>query len=67
MSLFAMIEDMCLMNTKMTFARIAVRRLIGVITMTNRHTSYDLKQMQSVPLEGKIIMTKERIRQWYEH
>lgn len=33
----------------------------------NRHTSYDLKQMQSVPLEGKIIMTKERIRQWYEH
>ena len=35
--------------------------------MTNRHTSYDLKQMQSVPLEGKIIMTKERIRQWYEH
>lgn len=35
--------------------------------MTNRYTSYDLKQMQSVPLEGKIIMTKERIRQWYEH
>lgn len=35
--------------------------------MTNRHTSYDLQQMQSVPLEGKIIMTKERIRQWYEH
>lgn len=35
--------------------------------MSNRHTSYDLKQMQSVPLEGKIIMTKERIRQWYEH
>ena len=35
--------------------------------MTNRHTYYDLKQMQSVPLEGKIIMTKERIRQWYEH
>lgn len=23
--------------------------------------------MQSVPLEGKIIMTKERIRQWYEY
>ena len=33
----------------------------------NRHTSYDLKQMQSVPLEGKILMTQERIRQWYEH
>lgn len=31
------------------------------------HQPYDLKQMQSVPLEGKIIMTKERIRQWYEH
>jgi 3'-phosphoadenosine 5'-phosphosulfate sulfotransferase (PAPS reductase)/FAD synthetase len=23
--------------------------------------------MQSVPLEGKILMTKERIRQWHEH
>ena len=23
--------------------------------------------MQSVPLEGKILMTQERIRQWYEH
>lgn len=33
----------------------------------NRHTSCDLKQMQSVPLEGKIIMTQERIRQWYEY
>jgi len=33
----------------------------------NRHLPYDLKQMQSVPLEGKIIMTQERIRQWYEH
>lgn len=31
------------------------------------HQPYDLKQMQSVPLEGKILMTKERIRQWYEH
>ena len=33
----------------------------------NRHQPHDLKQMQSVPLEGKILMTKERIRQWYEH
>lgn len=33
----------------------------------NRHQPYDLKQMQSIPLEGKIIMTQERIRQWYEH
>lgn len=33
----------------------------------NRHSAYDLAQMQSIPLEGKIIMTQERIRQWYEH
>lgn len=33
----------------------------------NKHQPYDLKQMQSVPLEGKIIMTKQRIRQWYDH
>ena len=33
----------------------------------NKHTPYDMKQMQSVPLEGKIIMTKQRIRQWYEY
>lgn len=35
--------------------------------MGNKHQPYDLKQMQSIPLDGKIIMTKERIRQWYEH
>ena len=35
--------------------------------MENRHQPYDLKQMQSVPLEGKILMTQERIRQWYDH
>lgn len=35
--------------------------------MVNRHMPYDLAQMQSMPLEGKILMTKERIRQWYEH
>lgn len=35
--------------------------------MANKHTSYDLKQMQSVPLQGKIVMTQQRIRQWYEH
>lgn len=33
----------------------------------NKHMPYDLKQMQSVPLQGKIIMTKERIRQWYDY
>lgn len=35
--------------------------------MTNKHTSYDLKQMQSLPLKAKIIMTQQRIRQWYEY
>ena len=34
--------------------------------MENVHTSYDLKQMQSLPLEAKIIMTKRRIQAWYE-
>ena len=33
----------------------------------NRHSSYDLAQMQSLPLEAKIIMSKNRIAQWYEH
>lgn len=32
----------------------------------NTHQAYDLKQMQSLPLEAKIQMTKERIRVWYE-
>ena len=34
---------------------------------TNKHTKYDLRQMQSLPLDAKIVMTQERIRQWYEH
>ena len=33
----------------------------------NKHTHYDLKQMQSLPLEAKIIMTQQRIRQWYDY
>ena len=33
----------------------------------NRHQAHDLKQMQSLPLEAKIIMTQQRIRQWYDH
>ena len=32
----------------------------------NRHGPNDLKQLQSLPLEAKIQMTKERIRVWYE-
>lgn len=35
--------------------------------MENKHASYDLAQMQSLPLNAKIIMTQHRIRQWYEH
>lgn len=35
--------------------------------MVNKHMPYDLAQMQAVPLEGKIIMTQQRIRQWYEY
>lgn len=34
---------------------------------TNKHQHYDLKQMQSLPLEAKIVMTQQRIRQWYDH
>lgn len=35
--------------------------------MSNKHMPYDLAQMQSLPLEAKIIMTKQRIRQWYDY
>lgn len=31
-----------------------------------RHTKSDLRQMQSIPLDYKILMTKERIRAWYQ-
>lgn len=33
----------------------------------NKHTSYDLDQMQSLPLSVKVEMTKRRIQEWYEH
>lgn len=33
----------------------------------NKHQPYDLKQMQSLPLEAKIVMTRQRIRQWYDY
>ena len=32
----------------------------------NAHSAEDLAQMQSLPLEAKIRMTKERIKAWYE-
>lgn len=31
-----------------------------------KHNKEDLKQTQSLPLESKIIMTKQRIKVWYE-
>ena len=34
--------------------------------MANVHSNYDLKQMQSLPLSAKIIMSQRRIREWYE-
>lgn len=33
----------------------------------NAHQPYDLKQLQSLPLESKILMTQRRIQQWYDH
>lgn len=33
----------------------------------NRHSIGDLQQMQSLPLDAKIQMSKRRIRDWYEH
>lgn len=35
--------------------------------VSNRHLPHDLKQMQSLPLEAKIMMSKRRIRDWYEY
>ena len=32
----------------------------------NAHQPHDLAQMQSLPLEAKIEMTKQRIKVWYE-
>lgn len=33
----------------------------------NKHTSYDLAQMQSLPLEQKVIMSQRRIQEWYDY
>ena len=35
--------------------------------MGNRHESWELRQMQSLPLKYKIIMSEQRIRAWYEY
>lgn len=34
--------------------------------MSYRHTILDLKQMQAMPLEAKIIMSQRRIKDWYD-
>ncbi len=33
----------------------------------SRHTNDDLRQMQSLPLEAKILMTQRRIRDWVDY
>ena len=33
----------------------------------DKHTAHDLQQMQSLPLEAKVLMSQQRIRQWYDH
>lgn len=33
----------------------------------NKHLPHDLKQMQSLPLEAKILMTERRIESWFEY
>lgn len=33
----------------------------------SRHTKSDLQQMQSLPLEAKILMTQRRIRDWVDY
>lgn len=35
--------------------------------MANKHMPYDLAQMQSLSLESKIRMTRQRVRAWYEY
>lgn len=33
----------------------------------SKHTVGDLRQLQALPLQLKIMLTKQRIRDWYEH
>ena len=37
------------------------------MSQDNKHTAYDLAQMQSLPLDAKIRMSIQRIKAWYEH
>ena len=33
----------------------------------SKHTVGDLRQLQALPLRLKIPLTRQRIRDWYEH
>jgi 3'-phosphoadenosine 5'-phosphosulfate sulfotransferase (PAPS reductase)/FAD synthetase len=33
----------------------------------NKHQTHDLKQMQSLPLEAKILMSERRIEDWFDY
>ena len=35
--------------------------------MVSRHTHLGLAQLRSLPLDAKVILTQQRIEQWYEH
>lgn len=35
--------------------------------MANKHLVSDLPQLQSLPLDTKIVMTQQRIQQWYDY
>jgi 3'-phosphoadenosine 5'-phosphosulfate sulfotransferase (PAPS reductase)/FAD synthetase len=35
--------------------------------MTKRHQDWELRQMQSLPLEAKIVKSQLRIREWYDY
>jgi 3'-phosphoadenosine 5'-phosphosulfate sulfotransferase (PAPS reductase)/FAD synthetase len=35
--------------------------------MTKRHQNWELRQMQSLPLEAKIVKSQLRIREWYDY
>ena len=38
-----------------------------VTFMTKRHQDWELRQMQSLPLEAKIAKSQLRIREWYDY
>lgn len=33
----------------------------------SKHTVGDLRQLQALPLRLKIMLTRQRIREWYDH